>query len=87
LKSFSSEIESNHLVEVNWADRWQVYQRLKELDIPCTCKPNQPLKVEIGSPVTAVQLWSVIQRLTASRQDQILTLECCWKIANNSSNF
>ncbi|MBD2523426.1 Asr1405/Asl0597 family protein [Nostoc sp. FACHB-133] len=87
MKSFSSEIESNHLVEVNWVDRWQVYQRLKELDIPCTCTANQPLKVEISSPVIAVQLWSVIQRLTASRQDQILTLECCWKIANNSSNF
>jgi hypothetical protein len=87
LKSFSSEIESNHLVEVNWADRWQVYQRLKELDIPCTCIANQPLKVEISSPVIAVQLWSVIQRLTASRQEQILALEYCWKIANNSSNF
>ncbi|MCC5599878.1 hypothetical protein LC653_00480 [Nostoc sp. CHAB 5784] len=79
MKSFSSEIESNHLVEVNWADRWQVYQRLKELDIPCSCTANQPLKVEIGSPMTAVQLWSVIRRLTASRQDQIWTLECCWK--------
>jgi hypothetical protein len=79
LKSFSSEIESKHLIEVNWTDRWQVYQRLKELDIPCSCAANQPLKVEIGSPVTAVQVWSVIRRLTASRQDQIWTLECCWQ--------
>ncbi|MCC5630455.1 Asr1405/Asl0597 family protein [Nostoc sphaeroides] len=79
MKSYSSEIESNHLVEVNWADRWQVYQRLKELDIPCSCQANQPLQVEIGSPMTVVQLWSVIRRLTASRQDQIWTLEHCWK--------
>ncbi len=79
MKSFSSEIEINHLVDVNWADRWQIYQRLKELDIPCSCAPNQPLKVEISSPVAAVQLWSLIRRFTASRQDQIWTLERCWK--------
>ncbi|MEH1999120.1 Asr1405/Asl0597 family protein [Nostoc sp.] len=78
MKSFSSEIEINHLVEVNWADRWQVYQRLKELDIPCSCAANQPLKVEIGNPIAAVQLWSVIRQFTAFRQDQILTLERCW---------
>ena len=79
MKSFSSEIEIKHLVEVNWADRWQVYQRLKELDIPCSCTANQPLKVEIGSPIAAVQLWSVTRQLTASRQDQIWTLEYCWQ--------
>lgn len=79
MKSFSSEIEIKHLVEVNWADRWQVYQRLKELGIPCSCTANQPLKVEIGSPMAAVQLWSVIRQLTASRQDQIWILEYCWQ--------
>ena len=79
MKSFSSKIEIKHLVEVNWADRWQVYQRLKELDIRCSCTVNQPLKVEIGSPIAAVQLWSVIRQLTASRQDQIWILENCWQ--------
>ncbi|MDF5712102.1 MAG: hypothetical protein PUP90_31625 [Nostoc sp. S4] len=79
MKSFSSEIENKHFVEVSWADRWQVYHRLKELDIPCSCTTNQPLEVQIGSVTAAVQLWSVIQRFTSSRQDQIWTLECCWK--------
>ncbi|MDZ8184628.1 MAG: hypothetical protein RMX96_07245 [Nostoc sp. ChiSLP02] len=79
MKSSSSEIEKKQIVDVNWADRWQVYQRLKELDIPCSCMTNQPLEVEISSPSAAVQLWSVIQRFTASRQDQIWTLDRCWK--------
>ncbi|MGI8500723.1 MAG: Asr1405/Asl0597 family protein, partial [Hassallia sp.] len=35
MKSFSSEVEAQHTVEMNWVDRWQVYQRLQELDIPC----------------------------------------------------
>ncbi|MBN3942107.1 MAG: Asr1405/Asl0597 family protein [Nostoc sp.] len=79
MKSYSSEIQINHLVEVNWVDRWQVYQRLEELDIPCSCAANQPLKVEISNLTAAVQLWSVVRRFTAPRQDQIWTLECCWK--------
>jgi len=79
LKSFSSEIERKYIVEVHWADRWQVYQRLQELNISCWCETNQPLKVEIGSPIAAVQLWSVMWRFTASRQDLIWSLENCWQ--------
>lgn len=79
LKSFSSEVENKHVVEVNWADRWQIYQRLQELDVPCWCEANQPLKVEIGNPTTAIQLWYVMRRFTASRQDLIRTLEYSWR--------
>jgi len=40
LKQFSSEVEEKSVVEVDWADRWQVYQRLQELEIPCWCEAN-----------------------------------------------
>lgn len=80
MKSFSTEIEKKHIVEVNWSDRWQIYQRLQELEIPCWCEPNQPLTVEIGNFLLAVQLWSVIRQFTASRQDLISILEQSWKI-------
>jgi len=79
LKPFSSEIEKNFVVGVDWADRWQVYQRLQELDIPCWCEANEPLRVGISNPLAIVQLWSVMQRLTASRLDLIGGLEQCWK--------
>ena len=81
LKRLRSQIEKNFIVgvEVDWADRWQVYKRLQELDIPCSCETNQPLRVETNTPLAMVQLWSVIQQLTASRQDLIWSLECCWK--------
>ncbi|MBD2363178.1 hypothetical protein H6G36_18630 [Anabaena minutissima FACHB-250] len=75
MKSFLSQIEQTYVVEVNWLDRWQIYQRLQELDVPCWCEANQPLKVEISSPVAAIQLWSVIRQFTASRQDLISTLK------------
>jgi hypothetical protein len=79
LKPFSSEVESKHILEVNWADRWQVYQRLQELEIPCCCESNQPLTVEIGNPIAAIQLWSLMRQFTLPRQDLIWSLEKCWQ--------
>jgi hypothetical protein len=79
LKSLSSEIEKKYVIGVNWADRWQVYQRLQELDIPCGCETNQPLQVEINSPLAVIQLWSVMQQFTASRQELIWTLKRSWQ--------
>jgi len=71
-------METTHIVTVNWTDRWQVYQRVQELDIPCSCEANQPLKVIIDNPTIAIQLWSVVQQYTAARQDLIAILEKCW---------
>ncbi|WP_414529082.1 Asr1405/Asl0597 family protein [Nodularia chucula] len=79
MKPLSSEIENNFVLGVEWVDRWQVYQRLKELDIPCWCETNQPLCVEINHPLAIIQVWSVIQQLRASRQDLIWGLEQSWK--------
>jgi len=77
LKSFDSQSQKKHVIEVNWADRWQVYQRLQELHIPCWCSTNQPLTVEIANTASAIQLWSVTRQLNASRQDLIFTLKEC----------
>ncbi|HLO83635.1 MAG TPA: hypothetical protein VK203_01300 [Nostocaceae cyanobacterium] len=80
MKSFNSDIHKKYVVEVNWIDRWQIYQRLKELEIPCCCEPNQPLQVEIAHPAAAMQLWCVTRQFTTSRQDLIGTLERCWQM-------
>ncbi len=79
LKPSISQPQEKQIVEVSWADRWQVYQRLQELDILCWCETNQPLTVEISNPTVAVQLWSVMRQFTAVRQDLIWTLEQCWR--------
>jgi hypothetical protein len=79
LKSIIPQPLALHAVDVNWADRWQVYQRLKELEIPCWCETNQQLTVEIGNTTAAVQFWSVVQQFTASRQQLIRNLEVCWR--------
>jgi len=71
-------LTEKYLIEVNGTDRWEVYQRLNELDIPCCCQANQPLQVEIANPLSLVQFWFVTHRLTASRQELIQTLEHSW---------
>ncbi|AKG22802.1 Asr1405/Asl0597 family protein [Calothrix sp. 336/3] len=79
MKSFNAEIQGKQIVEIDWAERWQVYQRLQELDIPCWCQTNQPLTVQLEDVSTAVQFWGVMRRLTATRQELIGLLETCWQ--------
>lgn len=67
------------MVEVNCSDRWQIYQRLQELAIPCWCSTNQPLRVHIVDATAAIQLWSVSRQVTMSRQDLMCWLERCWQ--------
>jgi hypothetical protein len=59
--------------------RWQVYQRLCELDIPCSCIENGDLYADIANPVAAVQLHSVVRQFTAPRMMLIDWLEACWR--------
>lgn len=66
------------IVEVSWLDRWQVYYRLQELGIKCECATNQPLRVEVETAASAVQLWSVVRQLAASRRDLVRHLKRCW---------
>ena len=70
----------SEMVEVDWADRWQVYHRLQELTIPSWCVTDQPLKVRIDDVAAAIQLWSVVRQLTAPRQDLVCALERCWRL-------
>ena len=79
MKSLSCQTEPSVLVEVNWADRWQVYWRLQELAIPCSCSIDKPLQVQITDAMAAVQLWSVLRQLNTSRQDMVRHLERCWR--------
>lgn len=60
------------------SDRWQVCHRLTELDIVATCSKNGSLAVEIHHPIDLLQVRSVLQQLSASRQQLVDLLERCW---------
>lgn len=72
------EARASQVVEVSWPDRWQVYRRLRELDVPCWCAIDEPLRVAIDTVTTAVQLQSVLKQFTSPRRDLLQWLERCW---------
>lgn len=82
--SYNSQIGIQHIIDVNYIDRWQVYHRLNELDISCHCQSNQPLQVEITNPQIALQVWSVVRQVKASRQDLICHLKNCLRLRYQS---
>ena len=69
-----------HIVDIKYTERWQIYRRLQELEIPCHCLTNQPLQVEINSPLAIAQLTYVVKQSTAPRSELIDRLENCWKL-------
>ena len=69
-----------HPVGINNTERWSIYHRLQELDIPCICSTNKPLKVQLDHPCAIAQLCSVVKQSTALRGELIDRLDRCWKL-------
>ncbi|MGB3766858.1 MAG: Asr1405/Asl0597 family protein [Phormidesmis sp.] len=67
-------------VTVCCEDRWQVYHRLQSLDIECRCGGFQPLIVDVKTAADAIQLWSIVNRVSGSRQALISRLTQSWKL-------
>ncbi len=61
------------------SQRWQIYHRLCELEIPCRCAAHQPLTIELNSAIAAFQLWSVVKQISTSRIELVDWLERCWR--------
>lgn len=76
--NFSVEKQPSRVLSVKWAYRWDVFRRLKALEIDCQCSTNEPLLVDLHSPTTLVQIWSVIRQSSAERQQLINWLDNCW---------
>lgn len=69
----------HQLIKIARCDRWQAHQRLEELGIFSSCLADGSFQVEVYSPLTVVQLQSVLCQLTAPRQQLIDRLEQCWQ--------
>lgn len=76
----SAEQQPSRILPVKWAYRWDVFRRLKALEIDCQCSTNEPLLVDLYSPTTLVQIWSVIRQSSAERQQLIDWLDNCWYV-------
>ncbi|MDY6940271.1 MAG: hypothetical protein SWY16_21770 [Cyanobacteriota bacterium] len=80
-----SNFDSNDSLSlsIESTDRWWVYQRLQSLEIPCQCKCYKPLQIQVSSPLSTIQTWSVLRQMSASRQELADWLETCWQMPQN----
>lgn len=69
----------DRVLEVKWSSRWEVFRRLQQLDVECKCSTNEPLLVDLYSPTTAIQIWSVLRQWNISRRELINWLDDCWE--------
>ena len=76
----SLEQQPNRVLTVKWAYRWDIFRRLQALEIDCQCSTNEPLLVNLHTPTTLVQIWSVVRQSTADRQQLIDWLDNCWYV-------
>jgi len=67
-------------IGVKWAYRWEIYRRLKSLGIDCQCSTNEPLLVNLDSPTTLIQIWSVIRQSNIERMQLVDWLDNCWDL-------
>lgn len=67
-------------IPVECSDRWQMYFRLQDLEIPCQCQIYQPLRVDIQSVQSLVQVWSVAKRISTPRSDLAQWLNQCLRL-------
>lgn len=79
MESTQTSFEVSNPIQVNPVSRWDVYHRLQQLAIPCSCQTGQPLQVCVHTALDAIQVWSVVRQATAPRQAQLDWLETCWR--------
>ena len=73
-------------IGVKWAYRWEVYRRLKSLGIDCQCATNEPLLVNLNSPTTLIQIWSVVRQSNVERVQLVDWLDNCWNLKGDRQN-
>ncbi|WP_416233366.1 Asr1405/Asl0597 family protein [Anabaena sp. UHCC 0399] len=73
-----SDMLGDHVLQIPLCDRWQIYHRLQELMIPCSCPPDGSLRVQVNSYLTAILVRSTVMQFLAPRQELLDWLERCW---------
>lgn len=77
-QSASPDPAWGQVVPVHRVDRWSIYRRLKELNIPCACPTDGTLRVEVNHPIALVLVQSAVRQFTAPRGVTVDWLERCW---------
>lgn len=71
---------SGYCLQIPLGERWRIGRRLVELGIPAVCTGEGHLQVQVDTPLTLVQVRSVIRQYTARRRELLDSLEICWQL-------
>ncbi|WP_353930865.1 Asr1405/Asl0597 family protein [Okeanomitos corallinicola TIOX110] len=71
---FSNE----QILDIPLSDRWQVYHRLQDLMITCSCPADGSLRVQVNTLQEAMLVHSTVMQFIASRCELLAWLEVCW---------
>ncbi|WP_066384409.1 MULTISPECIES: Asr1405/Asl0597 family protein [unclassified Anabaena] len=74
----SSDGFADQVLQIPLGDRWQIYHRLQELMIPCSCPPDGSLRVQINTWLAAILVRSTVMQFLAPRHQLVDWLESCW---------
>jgi len=61
--------------------KWEIYERLQMLEIPCQCDAHRPLTVYVSNAYQGLQYWSIVRRLSSSRSELLKYIESCWQLS------
>jgi len=75
----SEPAQTTLAIGIGPAQRWEVFNRLRSLDIDCSYRTGGPLTVCCDRPLAAIQCWCVLKRLTQNRAESIFWLKACWQ--------
>ncbi|MBD2090005.1 hypothetical protein H6F67_09085 [Microcoleus sp. FACHB-1515] len=76
--SSDTDSPASQLIAVPRCDRWQIFHRLKELEISCRCLADGRLEIATHSFTDQLQVWSVLHQLSATRSQLVRLLERSW---------
>jgi len=67
-----------HSVEVSYDVAWDIYLRLRELDVSCIKESYCPLQINLDTPTTVIQSWSVCRQFIEPKHVLVDWLNRCW---------
>ncbi|TAE61058.1 MAG: hypothetical protein EAZ76_12045 [Nostocales cyanobacterium] len=66
------------ILDIPRSDRWQIYHRLQELMITCSCPADGSLRVQVNTLQEAMLVHSTVMQLLSPRHELVAWLEVCW---------
>ncbi|NET01529.1 MAG: hypothetical protein F6K62_06035 [Sphaerospermopsis sp. SIO1G2] len=66
------------ILDIPRSVRWQIYHRLQDLMINCSCPQDGSLRVQVNTLQEAMLVHSTVMQFLSPRSELVSWLEVCW---------